>query len=367
MTIAPTILFQAPNRIGLGHLNRLASIAVALQSLSPGIKTPFVIEGASHLFLERFGLAFLTIPSSVELARSPEWACWAENEREQLATRLADTILEAWKPQLVVYDCLPSLHFSNVVRQKRIPIAFCIRQVRNFESYAEDPRVNLAISDAQLLIVPHSATTFSLPAHLLTKTVYVGDVIRPTVAVVSKSTRTIGAGKRLVIITGGGGGHPRTVDFYNLALRSLHPILRRRNDLYVLLVAGPLFHEWNRLLLSARIHVSPFEPELDSLFSQAALVISQAGYNSMVELSALGVPTICMPQPRALDDQFERAEVFSRENEDFRLYRGADSVELMNLIIQCLEESVTRRNPAFPRQANGAQLAARALMHLVER
>jgi predicted glycosyltransferase len=366
MVSAPTVLFQAPNRIGLGHLNRLASIAIALQSVWPGIRTPFVIEGSSHQFLERFALPFLTIPNAVELARSPEWAAWPESERQELATRLADAILESWKPQLVVYDCLPGLHFSNAVRRKGIPTAFCVRQVKNFHSYASNQNVKIAISDAKVLIVPHCATTFSLPEHLRQKTVYVGNVAHPASASAAKSPWTTDAGQRMVIITGGGGGYPRTVEFYNLALRSLATIMNARDDLYVLLVTGPLFQDWSRLLLSGRMHVCPFAPGLDDLFSQAALVISQAGYNSMVELAVSGVPTICVPQPRPLDDQFERAELFSRENHNFMIYKGTNSDELAKLIIQCLEESDTRRNADASLEANGAYLAAKVLKHLVE-
>lgn len=367
MIIAPTILFQAPNRIGLGHLNRLASIAATVQSLSPGARTPFVIEGESHFFLERFSLPFLTIPSSVELAKSPAWAGWPISEREELTARLSEAILDAWKPKLVVYDCLPNQYFSCAVRQKGIPSAFCIRQVRNFKTYAEDPKVASAISEAQVLIVPHSATTFSMPRHLLHKTVYVGDIVRPRGSAAAMSAWKTGACQRMVIVTGGGGGHARTVEFYNLVLLSLETIMKKREDLYVLLVTGPLFRDWDRLSLPVRVHVSPFEPELDDLFSRAALVISQAGYNTMLELSASGVPTICLPQPRALDDQFERAEVFSRENDNVKFCREATSGELSNMIERTLEESCTRRNSTSTRQVAGAQLAAEVLMKLVNR
>lgn len=367
MITAPTILFQSPNRIGLGHLNRLASIAVTLQSLFQRVRTPFVIEGASHSFLERYALPFLTIPSSLELAESAEWACWSESERVRLMTGLSDAILESWKPQLVVYDCLPSRHFSLAVSRKGIPSAFCIREVKSFESYAEDPRVKAAISEAEVLIVPHRSTTFSLPRQLVNKTVYVGDIIRPKGLTIAKSAWGIGASQRLVIVTGGGGGHSRTVEYYNTVLRSLEAVMQRHDDLYVLLVTGPLFREWGRLSLPARVHVIPFEPELDNLFSRAHLVISQAGYNSTAELAALGVPTICLPQHRAFDNQFKRAEEFSRENDNFQVYRRKDSGDLTSLIERCLENRFVGDNPISTRRADGALLAAKVLMNLLER
>ena len=347
-------------------MNRLASIAVSLRSFNPIIRTPFVIEGASHLFLERFGLPFLTIPSSLELENSAEWACWTKSQREELTTRLSKAILQSWKPQLVVYDCLPSLHFSTEVRRNRIRSAFCVRQVKNFEAYANDPRVGPAISDAQVLIVPHSAATFPLPKHLLHKTVYVGDIVSPTAISGPKSTRDLAEGQRMVIITGGGGGHVRTVEFYNLVVNALRTIMAGRDDLYVLLVTGPLFRGWDRLLPTDKIHVSPYEPELSSLFSGSALVISQAGYNSMVELATLGVTTICIPQTRAFDDQFERAMVFSQRNENFSVFQGGESEKLASLICECLKKSTVRKVAVSSRAVYGAQLAGEVLMQLLE-
>jgi hypothetical protein len=45
----PTILFQPPNRIGLGHMSRLIAIALAVRQTAPGTRTPFVIEGGTRL------------------------------------------------------------------------------------------------------------------------------------------------------------------------------------------------------------------------------------------------------------------------------------------------------------------------------
>jgi predicted glycosyltransferase len=280
--------------------------------------------------------------------------------------RLSEAILESWKPQLIVYDCLPNLPFSGAARKRGIRCAFCIRQVRNFKTYVDDPRVKSAISDAQVLIVPHFAATFSLPRQFRNKTVYVGDVVRPRGSAGARATWKIGPGKRMVIIIGGGGGHVQTVDYYNLVLRSLNAVISKHDDIYALLVTGPLFREWSQLSLLGRVHVSPFEPELDDLFSKAALVISQGGYNSMVELTVLDVPAICLPQPRAFDDQIQRAEAFSRENDNFRLYRGANSDELANLIEWCLERGRVCGKRTSTSRAEGALLAAKALLKLLE-
>ena len=44
-----TVLFHGPNRIGLGHLNRLSAIALALKKKSPHVRPLFAVEGGAHV------------------------------------------------------------------------------------------------------------------------------------------------------------------------------------------------------------------------------------------------------------------------------------------------------------------------------
>jgi hypothetical protein len=48
-----TVLFQPLNHIGLGHINRLAVITLALHELDEGIRTPFVVEEPGHAPFQR--------------------------------------------------------------------------------------------------------------------------------------------------------------------------------------------------------------------------------------------------------------------------------------------------------------------------
>jgi hypothetical protein len=51
-----TILFHPLNHIGLGHINRLAVIALALHELDNNVRTPFVV--ASRRYVRRVWLFF---------------------------------------------------------------------------------------------------------------------------------------------------------------------------------------------------------------------------------------------------------------------------------------------------------------------
>ncbi len=53
-------------------------------------------------------------------------------------------------------------------------------------------------------------------------------------------------------------------------------------------------------------------PELHNLFSKVDLVISAAGYNTVLELACTDVPVLLVPVPRYTDDQEKRARLWGK-------------------------------------------------------
>jgi predicted glycosyltransferase len=51
MGVQPTVLFHPLNHLGLGHINRLSVIALALREIDQNVRTPFVVEGGSYILL----------------------------------------------------------------------------------------------------------------------------------------------------------------------------------------------------------------------------------------------------------------------------------------------------------------------------
>ena len=94
-----TVLFQPPNHIGLGHVNRLSAIALALRQIDSSIRTPFVVEGASHVLLEALGLPHLPLPSDHELYETGRWAAWPTRDRSSLVGEISRAILKTVQPQ----------------------------------------------------------------------------------------------------------------------------------------------------------------------------------------------------------------------------------------------------------------------------
>ena len=71
------ILFQPPNHVGLGHISRLAAIALCIRKQEPSIRVQFAVEGGSHQLLESLGLPFISIPSAHVLYKTSDWSEWS--------------------------------------------------------------------------------------------------------------------------------------------------------------------------------------------------------------------------------------------------------------------------------------------------
>jgi len=353
-----SILFQAPNGIGLGHISRLAAIALALRQRHPQIRSMFLLEGGSHHLLESLDIPYLSVPNRGVLA-SGSWAQWTPDEQLGLITKIASAIIRSVKPRSIVFDSFPVRAVAEVAIQLKVPIVLSLRKMRDMAGYFAD--IEAADRFLDLVIFPHERGEIVVPDWLAHKSRFVGNVVRPTViAQVPQNTR---AGK-LVIITGGGGGYAGTVDFYNRALTALANCRNRYPSLEVTLIAGPLFQQWKNLELIAGVRVVPFAPDLPVLLAEADLVICQAGYNTIAEILQLGVPAICLPAPRPGDDQFERAKHAAFSSENITLWQETGTLTLEEVIARELEKS--RRPPYVRINAPGAQRAADAIYELIE-
>jgi predicted glycosyltransferase len=333
MSAPRTVLFHPLNHIGLGHINRLSVIALALHQLDPSVRTPFVLEEAAHILLDTLGLPYIPMPSSHAMSDSASWAAWTEGERCALQVQISASILKSISPQVVVFDCLPNLAFAEAVVESQIPIVLCLRQMRDLGSYLAHARDLL--TRVRLILIPHPEGTIHLPEELAVKSRFVGQIARQATRVTA-SERDIAAPR--IVISGGGGGYPRTVEFYNLAMRAVAKIREHHPQLKAQLIAGPLFRDWLLLQPIEGIALIPFEPDTLSTFAQADLVICQAGYNTVAELEQLGTKTLLVPAERQWDDQFSRAARVVRERKNFRAFRGETPSELAALAAEFLRD-----------------------------
>ncbi len=340
----------------------MAAIALALRDIAPSIRVPFVVTGASHSFLETYQLPYFTMPTPDALFGSGSWDSWPVSERKSIANSLAQSITQFLAADVIVFDCIPDLSFVNAAVRRQIPMVLILRKMKDFRMYFQEVQDLLPL--VRLVLVPHESGEFEILEGLKKKTVFVGQIVRPGVRqsgpLIHDSRREE---TRKIVITGGGGGYQGTLDFYNLALGAVSEVRKRMPSISGLLIAGPLFQDWLALDLAEGVRILPFDPDTTSTFSAADLVISQAGYNTMAELGSLGTQTICVPAPRGLDDQFERAVRLSQEYSHIHVFTEPTVVNLAEKIEACL--LCGRVSRTAPGVSAGAQLAAEQLRTLL--
>jgi UDP-N-acetylglucosamine--N-acetylmuramyl-(pentapeptide) pyrophosphoryl-undecaprenol N-acetylglucosamine transferase len=354
-----TILFQPTNHIGLGHISRLIAIALAVREADPDCRAPFVIEGHGHGLTEAHGLPSLSLPSRYELLETPNWRSFDLTERRLLALDLATSLLQTLAPDLIVFDCLPNPAMMNAALERRVPIAICLRRAKDMRVYF-DPLLAIAAA-VRLVLIAHDEGECEVPAALRPRTRFTGPIVRrPHLASRQASAQAATAGRPLIVITGGGGGYPRTVEFYNLALAAFARARQQRPNLDGLLITGPLFTDWWQLHLVDGLRCLPFDPHLAETLAEASLVICQAGYNTVAEISALRVPAICLPAERGVDDQFARARDTAAASPAFELCTDADAATLAQRMLHRLNAAELRSPPL--QIAPGAARAAESLL-----
>jgi predicted glycosyltransferase len=359
------VLFQVPNQVGLGHMNRMACVALALREMDPAIRVLFVVEGSSHGLLESHSLPYVTLPSPDLVNRSECWGAWSKDEKKEILKALAITMLEVSRPDIVIYDCFPSIHFAHAAIALGIKSMLCIRKVKKFEAYASDPRVRTVIESDAAILVPHWEDEFQIPPSLMSRATYVGPIVKSLPINPEPVQMKFNLlGKRVIVICGGGGGGLDTIDYFNFCLKAFVQVKSEVHDVVALLITGPLFTEWGRLNLTSDVRVLPFDPDFTSTCATSALVISQAGYNSINELAALNTPTICLPAERGFDNQFERAHNMAMEYANIDCFEGETAEALSRLIIARLNQSVERIRLDVP---DGAYRAAFHVMNLLGR
>ena len=361
----PLITFQVPNEVGLGHMNRMACVALAVRELDPAVRILFVVEGSSHGLLESMHLPYIALPAAAAMRRSASWRSWESGEKSEIAHSVARSIVDSTRPDLVVYDCFPSLAFVRAASRRGIPSILCMRKMKDYDAYAAEARVQLVLGSCRAILVPHSEEEAPLPEDLHRRALYVGAILKPLPSNPTPvHTRLKLPGRRVILVSAGGGGHPDTSGFLRLVIDALELLRQRRDDFVTLLIPGPLFQQWGELDIPAGTRILPFDPKFVESCATSDLVISQAGYNSANELAFLGTPTLLIPATRGFDDQFERAHAFAASRSQMRALEAPRPETIAEAAGELLDGATMRVRETPP---EGAYLAAAHLLHTLGR
>lgn len=351
---AASIVFQAPNRVGLGHMSRLSSIAAEVRLLEPSSRLAFIVEGSSHGFPEALGFPCLSFPHSASLFQDRHWSGWNLRQRQDLMLKLACAVVEELRPDCILFDTIVLMPLAIVAAHKGVTTGVCLRKRKPMAAFLK--AFEREAERFSFFLFPHDPGEFDVPASMAGRSHFVGRTVRKPVPHPDQDLLPA----HPLVISGGGGGFPGTVDFYNTALEAADRVRRDRPDVPIILVAGPLFEDWARLRLPAGVIVIPFERNMPALLARARLVICQAGYNTLSEICSVAARAICVPASRAYDDQHERASAWAAWNREL-VTLDAPDVNTLALAIHRSLDTPGCAPAAFVDSGGSARAAALVL------
>ena len=331
----PRIMFYSHDTFGLGHLRRTLAIAGQLARDLPRasqlIITGSMVAGGFRLppHLDLIKLPALskrgdgrykarTLPLS--LSRTVAW-------REQMILEAArafqpDLLLVDKTPAGVLGELLPTLRYLKTWR----PEVRLVLGMRDIEDDAKTTRAEWEACDARRLHeeVYHRLLLYGerqvfnpvreygmseAAAQKLVPCGYLGRRIETRSPDAVRRELDAG-GRRLVVVTAGGGG-----DGFDLLKTYLDALDcdQMPRDLHSLLITGPLMARHQRELLRSgagidQVTLVEFTPDLLSYMAAADLVVSRAGYNTVCEILSLGARSLLIPRVRPRLEQRLRAE-----------------------------------------------------------
>lgn len=272
------IAFLGTSRSGLGHLRRIANIAGQVARRHPNARLS-LLSNAEPAALSRTELRCF---SQIIVCEKQDMSAVLAKTGVTLA--VADTMT---LPGIGIYRGLSALILRETPPDR-------LERFRRDDGRAWD-----------CVIIPNTAAHWMPPLgpDFAQRVEPAGWILRPTGARRIEESST-----GIVLATGGGGTVETRAELYPLLSELLSKTKARcRTGFRIRQALGP------RAGGEALECVDGvFDPgaSLNAVFRRADLVISTAGYNSVLELASTDTPALIVPIPRSLDDQAARVRLW---------------------------------------------------------
>jgi len=379
------VFFYVQHLLGIGHLKRAVTLARAMAvagldvTLASGglpvaeLALDADLHGVRFVQLPPASAADLTFKALVDAGGRPIDAQWKRMRGEALlaAWRAADAdvlLLELFPfgRRQMRFELLPLLE-AAAGRARRPVIACSVRDVLGSQKNAQRQEETLALVERYFdrilvhgdpAVIPFDRT-FSAADRIAARIEYTGYVVdeaRPADG---------GAGSGEVIVSAGGGAVGAELRGAAIAAKSL-TTLRERT--WRILAGNNLAEgEYRNLAGSAAgatgIEIQRSRPDFTTLLANCALSVSQAGYNTLMEVMRAGARSVVVPFARGQEtEQALRARCFAE--------RGLlELVDESALAPQTLAAAIDRaaqkpRAQLGPVNLDGAQRSAASIMRL---
>ncbi|HEX5323226.1 MAG TPA: glycosyltransferase [Capsulimonadaceae bacterium] len=298
--VAPRILFYAVNGLGLGHVTRLLAIARAVRRERPEAQILFLTTSEADAVIAKEGFAAIKLPSKNVIASS--------RLQPAVFTKLAHTVVlntvAAFNPAILVADTYP----AGAAQELLSTLSWAMRRVFVFRAQKEERARDLffqgALARYDLCLIPHPEGSEEIPVPASVRTVWTGDIFlraRSEAWSREKAREYLGlpAAGKVLYVTFGGGGDEELASALETTLDAT------TETAWILAVADAPLGRIHLPVCSGKVFRISHYP-MAECFPAFDGAVSAAGYNTVNELLHFGVPSILIPFPRGLDDQFAR-------------------------------------------------------------
>jgi predicted glycosyltransferase len=310
--MTPRVLLYVQHLLGIGHLRRAAAIARGLAA--GGFEVAFVSGGEAVPSLEIGAARLVQLPairsgdsgfnSLVDDSGAPVSDGLWRARRSALESELAGFAPAALLIEMFPFgrrqfrrELIPLLE-AAAVRQPRPLVACSVRDILVQKNKPERQQEMLDLLERHYdMVLVHGdpafanfALTFPAAAAIAGKIRYTGFVVGNLPARLSPSAR-----QDVVLVSAGGGAVGAPLLRAALAAR---PLTRQRDALWHV-ITGPNLAECDFAALQEaagdKLCVERFRPDFPQLLASCRVSVSQAGYNTLMEILAVGARAVVVP------------------------------------------------------------------------
>ena len=330
---APKILLYSHDTFGLGNIRRTLLLAQELIDQYPRAAI-LLITGSQmiHSFRIPKGVDYIKLPclDRIDAERyEPRFLSAFSEEVKRTRSAILEKSVLGFEPDLMIVDKRPAgvdgelMETLRALRQRQSHTKLVLG-IRDILDEPERTRRNLQSNRSFEIIeefydevwiygsqsIFDTVKEYGFPESVARLTHFCGYLKRPT-APISHS----GGPPHVLVTTGGGGDGGQMIEAYLEGLSSLP----RNIALKSTVVFGPQMSSDRRDALLERfgyladVTFSDFEPDLNSLYAEADIVVSMAGYNTVCELLSYGCHAILVPRAEPVQEQLIRARLFAAQ------------------------------------------------------
>ncbi len=368
------VLLWVQHLMGIGHVMRAGAIASALCDRGADV---CVLVGGAVVASEDFGTSdVVRLPPAkaadmpqtgiVDLDGHPLNDTWYAARRDRLMKTAQD-----FMPDVIVTEQYPfgrrAFEFElrplmAWAKSNGIPL---VGSVRDILVKKKKPERNRQMADTVLEfydtvmvhgdsdVIPFD-TTFPETARIRDRIVYTGYVARPQEAATH-------LGQDEVIVSAGGGRYGERLYKTALAARALSPLKDHTWRILVGGHAGPEMLQTLKATAADGVIVEPARADFPGLLRNAALSISQCGYNTALDVLATEVPSVMVPYTG--DEETEQT-LRARSFEARGLCVAIDENDLSpEVLSDAIAKALSQRSAGdAPPSINGAEASADVIL-----